>query len=77
MLVPTHFGQTDFTNEAVDAFVEVALRDALTMLRDQVARDLLCAQDDQLNATEARTQATAIVRQFACSIANCSRPCRQ
>ncbi len=65
-LFPTHYGQTDLTLQSIDGFVETALTDALTLLEDQVRRDLLSSADyDGLTAAEVNGKAADIVARFA------------
>lgn len=65
-LFPTHYGQADLTLDAIDGFVETALTDALTLLEDQVRRDLLSSADyDGLTASEVNALAAEVVARFA------------
>ncbi len=65
-LFPTHYGQADLTLQSIDGFVETALTEALTVLEDQVRRDLLSSADyDGLTAAEVNARAAALVARFA------------
>ncbi len=65
-LFPTHYGQADLTLHAIDGFVETALKEALTLLEDQVRRDLLSSANyDGLTAAEVKSKAADIVARFA------------
>ncbi len=65
-LFPTHYGQAELTLQSIDGFVETALIEALSLLEDQVRRDLLSSIDhDGLTAAGVDRKAADIVARFA------------
>ncbi len=65
-LFPTHYGQADLTLESIVQFVELALKEALELLEDQVRRDLLSAvEHDRLTPAGLDAKAVDIVARFA------------
>ncbi|MCW6506432.1 serine O-acetyltransferase EpsC [Lichenifustis flavocetrariae] len=70
VLFPTHYGQADLNQDAVEAFVEITLREALILLHEQVLSALLSTPDQEhLGPGEAQLKAASIVRGFAARLA--------
>ncbi len=65
-MFPTHYGNTDLTDESIDFFVGNTLNRTLNLLRGQVRRGLLfLADEDQWTAETLEHRATEITRKFA------------
>ncbi|MCK9510585.1 MAG: serine acetyltransferase [Pigmentiphaga sp.] len=65
-MFPTHYGQTDLTDESIDFFVGNTLNRTLNLLRGQVRRGLLfLADDDQWTSETLEARALEITREFA------------
>ena len=66
VLFPSHYGQTDLTDETVDAFVAAQLTDAVRLLNEQVRRDILSSpRYDVLTPAEVNARAASVVASFA------------
>lgn len=65
-MFPTHYGETDLTDESIDPFVGNMLNRTLNLLRGQARRGLLFLSDDDAWTSEALdAKAVAITRHVA------------
>ncbi len=65
-MFPTHYGQTDLTDESIDYFVGNTLNRTLNLLRGQIRRGLLFLSDDDAWSSETLdARSVEITRDFA------------
>jgi serine O-acetyltransferase len=64
-LFPTHYGKADLFSENIDYLVGNTLNDALSVLNQQVRRDLTFAAEESAATPRLVSRASSIVRQFA------------
>lgn len=68
-MFPTHYGNTDLTDESIDFFVGNTLNRTLNLLRGQVRRGLLfLADEDQWTARTLEDRSIEITREFAAQL---------